>query len=105
MRSAISPRLAIRIFWNMGKRSGINGQQRLQLAPSNARGTEEGPPRTEGVVPLPREAGREGEGAKRLRGCLSTSCAAPCPRRWQAAPRSEERRVGKECRSRWSPYH
>ena len=23
---------------------------------------------------------------------------------WQAA-RSEERRVGKECRSRWSPYH
>ena len=21
------------------------------------------------------------------------------------APRSEERRVGKECRSRWSPYH
>ena len=23
----------------------------------------------------------------------------------QAAERSEERRVGKECRSRWSPYH
>src|SRR3712207_9154191 len=23
----------------------------------------------------------------------------------QAADRSEERRVGKECRSRWSPYH
>ena len=23
----------------------------------------------------------------------------------QAAMRSEERRVGKECRSRWSPYH
>ena len=22
-----------------------------------------------------------------------------------ANPRSEERRVGKECRSRWSPYH
>src|ERR1035441_234971 len=22
-----------------------------------------------------------------------------------ACPRSEERRVGKECRSRWSPYH
>ena len=22
-----------------------------------------------------------------------------------AFPRSEERRVGKECRSRWSPYH
>src|SRR2546430_16196617 len=26
---------------------------------------------------------------------------APAPR----PPRSEERRVGKECRSRWSPYH
>src|SRR5574341_1490207 len=24
---------------------------------------------------------------------------------WQVADRSEERRVGKECRSRWSPYH
>src|SRR3989441_7567427 len=23
----------------------------------------------------------------------------------QPSPRSEERRVGKECRSRWSPYH
>ena len=23
----------------------------------------------------------------------------------QARSRSEERRVGKECRSRWSPYH
>src|SRR2546430_11519317 len=23
----------------------------------------------------------------------------------QGIPRSEERRVGKECRSRWSPYH
>src|SRR2546430_10937502 len=33
-------------------------------------------------------------------------------RRWRSPsfsiaswPRSEERRVGKECRSRWSPYH
>src|SRR5258708_38697943 len=24
---------------------------------------------------------------------------------WAAGLRSEERRVGKECRSRWSPYH
>ena len=23
----------------------------------------------------------------------------------ETMPRSEERRVGKECRSRWSPYH
>ena len=24
---------------------------------------------------------------------------------WNSISRSEERRVGKECRSRWSPYH
>ena len=24
---------------------------------------------------------------------------------WEVTTRSEERRVGKECRSRWSPYH
>ena len=24
---------------------------------------------------------------------------------WDKETRSEERRVGKECRSRWSPYH
>ena len=24
---------------------------------------------------------------------------------WSKAYRSEERRVGKECRSRWAPYH
>src|SRR5256886_17544156 len=28
------------------------------------------------------------------------TCNGPCP-----TGRSEERRVGKECRSRWSPYH
>src|SRR5256886_14186661 len=27
------------------------------------------------------------------------------PAKVLATPRSEERRVGKECRSRWSPYH
>ena len=27
------------------------------------------------------------------------------PQSEEAALRSEERRVGKECRSRWSPYH
>src|SRR5256885_11233710 len=27
------------------------------------------------------------------------------PPPWAPAVRSEERRVGKECRSRWSPYH
>ena len=33
---------------------------------------------------------------------LSTATASEKPRE---GIRSEERRVGKECRSRWSPYH
>ena len=38
------------------------------------------------------------------------SCGTSYPvveldRKYHAEPRSEERRVGKECRSRWSPYH
>ena len=53
-------------------------------------------------------------------GILPDQGSNPCPPHWQAdsqplhhqgSPkkrlfkRSEERRVGKECRSRWSPYH
>src|SRR2546429_6266266 len=44
-------------------------------------------------------------------GSASRPCTASCVRagatsRWTAPRvRSEERRVGKECRSRWSPYH
>src|SRR5438876_4548114 len=36
--------------------------------------------------------------------CISRWTCCPCSlsRCWS---RSEERRVGKECRSRWSPYH
>ena len=34
--------------------------------------------------------------------CLAMN--GPCSQR-MLADRSEERRVGKECRSRWSPYH
>src|SRR3989337_4064876 len=47
--------------------------------------------------------------------CALPICPQSCPRRGgcpaaSARParggrRSEERRVGKECRSRWSPYH
>ena len=32
-------------------------------------------------------------------------CYQDSPRRAHSIARSEERRVGKECRSRWSPYH
>ena len=31
--------------------------------------------------------------------------ALKCPTQIHNFARSEERRVGKECRSRWSPYH
>src|SRR2546426_12313481 len=38
---------------------------------------------------------------------IMSNCPEPAVRRaWiQRIVRSEERRVGKECRSRWSPYH
>src|SRR5258707_11845210 len=39
----------------------------------------------------------------RTRGFLDTRSARCFARGY--SPRSEERRVGKECRSRWSPYH
>src|SRR3989441_1113552 len=42
-----------------------------------------------------------------LRGSAPAGLAAMAPvsRGGLVRPRSEERRVGKECRSRWSPYH
>src|SRR2546430_17169298 len=39
-------------------------------------------------------AGKYFENSRHIRGALNVGVA-----------RSEERRVGKECRSRWSPYH
>src|SRR2546426_11517852 len=38
------------------------------------------------------------------RGNLSRA-AVELAKDWRTDRRSEERRVGKECRSRWSPYH
>ena len=40
-----------------------------------------------------------------LRGPAGNSVAAMCMMLVMLPFRSEERRVGKECRSRWSPYH
>ena len=36
---------------------------------------------------------------------IGTLLANPMTRHPSVTARSEERRVGKECRSRWSPYH
>ena len=65
-------------------------------------------------VPQPKVRSRAGGAAiplddddKRLMNVLQSNFPlAPAP--WgeiAARSRSEERRVGKECRSRWSPYH
>src|SRR5687767_15212804 len=54
--------------------------------------------------PVGREEAHAADGGLRAAG-------AHLPRSWDPgerelrAGRSEERRVGKECRSRWSPYH
>src|SRR4029434_3470548 len=37
--------------------------------------------------------------------CVGVCIIVNFPPHWSRFPRSEERRVGKECRSRWSPYH
>src|SRR2546422_3512523 len=39
------------------------------------------------------------------RGCSRSTRIPSCNGWWRRRSRSEERRVGKECRSRWSPYH
>src|SRR3989475_3408116 len=39
------------------------------------------------------------------RGTIAGAALDVYEREPQVPPRSEERRVGKECRSRWSPYH
>src|SRR2546430_9739874 len=53
----------------------------------------------ETVVKLLLEKGAELEAKHKDSGRTSLSYAA------ERGRRSEERRVGKECRSRWSPYH
>src|SRR3989442_12533346 len=65
-------------------------------------GADAGPliDRTDGVVGGERPADVVRAGGRREPLLLGAPLEAP-----QRAPRSEERRVGKECRSRWSPYH
>ena len=50
--------------------------------------------------------GKLWRGKYRVNGREKTLSLGPYPKIGLAeARRSEERRVGKECRSRWSPYH
>src|SRR5256886_7160952 len=67
-----------------------------QLYPQTAR-------RGESAGPTSRSSSPNGESNP-------VSYVRPEQRQWYQSPkamaaRSEERRVGKECRSRWSPYH
>src|SRR2546422_4989216 len=45
-----------------------------------------------------------GQRSELVTGCRNLRCHV-CPTASLKQLRSEERRVGKECRSRWSPYH
>src|SRR5260370_6068042 len=51
--------------------------------------------------------GRHLSGERRMTLCYSSLLRGPIPLFQEVVhgERSEERRVGKECRSRWSPYH
>ena len=94
----------------MRRWTGLNVAERRQLGPTVAVSTVAfaiDPPHVDGAspalwVPLVRRIRPPFEGAWALPGG---------PTEWNktltetALERSEERRVGKECRSRWSPYH
>src|ERR1051326_3476187 len=66
---------------------------------------------TDGRYPGESESLKEvGAGSGTPTTIFSASCSSDCPDSVDcslacSADRSEERRVGKECRSRWSPYH
>src|SRR2546430_16902520 len=60
------------------------------------------PDRLDEVQRLPHEAGLRRD-ARVVERVLATDPDRPTG--GEPEPRSEERRVGKECRSRWSPYH
>ena len=57
-----------------------------------------------GVLGIPHASAAQDEGEFVLR-CSSKEIHEIVRRHGLTLLRSEERRVGKECRSRWSPYH
>jgi len=58
-----------------------------------------------GVDPVPREVAETNRADTGARLVSATSRGTGSTPRTKMNCRSEERRVGKECRSRWSPYH
>ena len=67
----------------------VKAEGSLTARPTSRAGTKVG--LSDPVVPYGRAI------AQRIKATLGITGLSP--------PRSEERRVGKECRSRWSPYH
>src|SRR5690554_5379786 len=59
------------------------------------------PPKTQ-LPPLTDQSVRPAQKGKQV---LQEQRQVPPAPHVHGTPRSEERRVGKECRSRWSPYH
>src|SRR6266536_6167856 len=60
-------------------------------------------PAATGASASRKKSGRQRGSGRRAENPASSSESAAAP--GNASRRSEERRVGKECRSRWSPYH
>ena len=61
----------------------------------------------QGKAAADKKPGRNGAGGQRAESAPANAASHSTTAQPDSAPltRSEERRVGKECRSRWSPYH
>src|SRR2546427_93638 len=91
---APSGRLRGRVCLVVGATSGIGRATALRMAEEGAAAVV--------VTGRRRELGLQLEQEIRQRGADGLFLACDATRQ---EDRSEERRVGKECRSRWSPYH
>src|SRR2546428_13893007 len=74
-------------------------QRAVDRAPTGAVGPQQG------TVDVEKDEFHAGKIGGQLREVSGRRTATSMPRSRSAAGRSEERRVGKEGRSRWSPYH
>jgi len=95
--------------WYMGSRSG--GSKSVAVAPAPAAAPPAAIPAAPAPAPAaappsaPATGAAAGAGADGGAGAAAGAGAGAAGIAAGGAARSEERRVGKECRSRWSPYH
>src|SRR3989441_10288579 len=104
-RPLISRDLAFSVGWRWRARcfaARVNG---LSTAPLGRARRNDGPCHERSDVPMLRiQRSEQGEGVRfMLSGRIEAEYLSELRRLVEG--RSEERRVGKECRSRWSPYH